>query len=144
MENKKELFIKIVCVCIVLIISVCLILFYNKNKEEDIIYDNFFETSNNENIMNLEKTEIEQQEEQEIKKIKTIPKNKMVNYSKLTILLFINIVEKFKFWRIKLWLSTSIPAKAASALRPVSRRRACMRASARICSGLRLLSLPRT
>lgn len=70
MENKKELFIKIVCVCIVLIISVCLILFYNKNKEEDIIYDNFFETSNNENIMNLEKTEIEQQEEQEIKKIK--------------------------------------------------------------------------
>ena len=70
MENKKEFFIKIVCVCIVLIISVCLILFYNKNKEEDIIYDNFFETSNNENIMNLEKTEIEQQEEQEIKKIK--------------------------------------------------------------------------
>ena len=70
MENKKELFIKIVCVCIVLIISVCLILFYNKNKEEDIIYDNFFETSNNENIMNLEKTEIEQQEAQEIKKIK--------------------------------------------------------------------------
>ena len=51
MENKKEFFIKIGVIFIFLIISILLIVIYSRSKEENEIYDNFFELNNIENTV---------------------------------------------------------------------------------------------
>lgn len=58
MENKKEFFIKLGCICIIIIISVFLILFYSQKEDENEVYDIFFENDNIENTMNLEEKEV--------------------------------------------------------------------------------------
>lgn len=54
MENKKELIIKIGCICTIIIISVFLILFYSQKENQNKVYDDFFEIDNIENTINLE------------------------------------------------------------------------------------------
>ncbi len=70
MENKKEFFIKIGCICLILIISVLLIVFYSKKEDENEIYDNFFEVSNIENTVEMEGIKNEEKEEIITNKIK--------------------------------------------------------------------------
>lgn len=70
MENKKEFFIKIGCICLILIISVLLIVFYSQKEDENEIYDNFFEVSNIENTVEMEGIKNEEKEEIITNKIK--------------------------------------------------------------------------
>lgn len=53
MENKKEFFIKIGGICIILIIPIFFIIFYSKNEEKNDIYEDFFEINNAENTIGL-------------------------------------------------------------------------------------------
>lgn len=66
MENKKELIIKIGCICIIVIISVFLILFYSQKENQNKVYDDFFEIDNIENTINLEEKNTSNRAESQI------------------------------------------------------------------------------
>lgn len=70
MENKKDIIIKIGCICIVIVISVFLIVFYSQKEDENEVYDNFFESNNTENLIELEKINKETENLINIEKIK--------------------------------------------------------------------------
>ena len=66
MENKKELIIKIGCICIIVIISVFIILFYSQKENQNKVYDDFFEIDNIENTINLEEKNTSNRAESQI------------------------------------------------------------------------------
>ena len=70
MENKKDIIIKIGCICIVIVISVFLIVFYSQKEDENEVYDNFFESNNTENLTELEEINKETENLINIEKIK--------------------------------------------------------------------------